>query len=92
MSVSERAGDIVLFGTLRDPDLLEIVLGCVADAQPVALADHRVFAAAGETFPLLLPCAGAQAEGLGDAVGLLETGRQVDQILAVLVESFAGSG
>lgn len=64
MSVSERAGDIVLFGTLRDPDLLEIVLGCVADAQPVALADHRVFAAAGETFPLLLPCAGAQAEGL----------------------------
>ncbi|WP_170157825.1 NUDIX domain-containing protein [Litoreibacter meonggei] len=56
--------DIVLFGTLRDPDLLEIVLGAVADAQPVSLADHRVFAAAGETFPLLFRCEGAQADGL----------------------------
>ena len=56
--------DIVLFGTLRDPELLEIVLGSVADAQPVVLAEHGVFAAAGETFPLLMPSEGGQAEGL----------------------------
>lgn len=57
-------GDIVLFGTLTDPELLEIVLGSVAVVQPVQLEDHRVFSAAGETFPLLLPCKGAKAEGL----------------------------
>ncbi|TDT77988.1 nudix-type nucleoside diphosphatase (YffH/AdpP family) [Litoreibacter halocynthiae] len=64
MNIIAATDDIVLFGTLTDPELLEIVLGAVADAQPVALADHRVFTAAGETFPLLLPCEGAQAEGL----------------------------
>ncbi|WP_298256565.1 NUDIX domain-containing protein [uncultured Litoreibacter sp.] len=55
---------IVLFGTLTDPDLLQIVLGAVADAQPVVLQDHAVFTAAGESFPLLLPSVGDQAKGL----------------------------
>ncbi|EPX80248.1 NUDIX domain-containing protein [Litoreibacter arenae] len=64
MSRAELASDIVLFGTLKDPELLEIVLGAVADAQPVALPDHGVFAAAGESFPLLWPEEDAQAEGL----------------------------
>jgi len=31
------AADVVLFGTLRDPELLDIVLGCVAQMQPVTL-------------------------------------------------------
>ena len=60
----DAVDDIVLFGTLRDPYLLKIVLGAVADAQPVALADYCVFSASGETFPLLLPSTGEQAEGL----------------------------
>lgn len=61
---------IVLFGTLRDPELLEIVLGRVADLQPVSLAGHGVFAAEGESFPLLAKADGAAQgvllEGLSD--------------------------
>ncbi|SFR50998.1 NUDIX domain-containing protein [Litoreibacter janthinus] len=64
MSQANIPTDIVVFGTLRDPELLQAVIGAVADAQPVALQDHGVFAAAGETFPLLLPIKGDQAEGL----------------------------
>ena len=62
--VTSAVQDIVIFGTLTDPELLEIVLGAVADAQPVSLADHAVYTAAGESFPLLLPAQGQQASGM----------------------------
>ena len=64
MSTPDVSGAVVVFGTLRDPELLEIVLGSVADGQPVSLANHGVFTAEHETFPLLMASAGQQAEGL----------------------------
>ncbi|MEP3345202.1 MAG: NUDIX domain-containing protein [Litoreibacter sp.] len=64
MTTRDMPADVVLFGTLTDPELLEIVLGDVAISQPVVLENHQVFTAAGESFPLLLPRDGVQAHGL----------------------------
>lgn len=64
MTARVRPTDIVLFGTLRDPKLLGVVLGTVADAQPVSLPGYGVFSAKGESFPLVFPVEAAHAEGL----------------------------
>lgn len=58
------AGGIVVFGTLRDPELLQIVLGRVAQMQPVQLPGMGVFFAKGELFPVLIDAPGSVAEGL----------------------------
>lgn len=54
----------MLFGTLRDPELLEIVLGRVAHLQPAYLSGHGVFVAEGQSFPLLAIADGAAEGGL----------------------------
>ncbi len=58
---------LFVYGTLRHIRLLEIVLGRGADAiemSPAQLADHAVFWAKGQSFPLLVAQNGAQASGL----------------------------
>lgn len=57
-------GGIVLFGTLRDPELLQIVLGRVAPLQPLRLAGMGVFFAKGALFPVLKEGPEDVAEGV----------------------------
>ncbi|RKF17262.1 NUDIX domain-containing protein [Roseovarius spongiae] len=58
---------LFFYGTLRDPELLRIVIGTDPDDMritPAVLPDHAVDWARGQSFPTLTPQAGAQAEGL----------------------------
>ncbi|WP_280512709.1 gamma-glutamylcyclotransferase [Tropicibacter naphthalenivorans] len=52
------------YGTLRHLPLLECVLGRVPDNAPAVLADHAVYWAQDEAFPVIAPQPGAQAKGL----------------------------
>ncbi len=56
--------DLFFYGTLRHPPLLEQVLGRVVDMQPASLADHAVYWARGEGFPLIRAEPGARATGV----------------------------
>lgn len=55
---------IFLYGTLRDPELYDIVAGGPLDARPGRLAGHRVVWAEGESFPLIIVETEAGADGL----------------------------
>ena len=58
--------DLFFYGTLRHTPLLTLVLGgeSRAQMQPARLADHAVFWAEGQAFPMIQPTAGATAEGV----------------------------
>ncbi|MGY6632738.1 MAG: NUDIX domain-containing protein [Alkalilacustris sp.] len=61
-----------LYGTLRHPPLLEVVLGRPVRLRSATLADHAVRWAEGESFPMILPAPGSEAvgvhvEGVSDA-------------------------
>ena len=56
---------LFFYGTLRDPDLLEIVLGYEpAGLRPARLKDHAVRWADRQSFPLIVEEQGAGAEGV----------------------------
>jgi ADP-ribose pyrophosphatase len=71
--------DFFFYGTLRDADVRRAVLGPAADALAVAparLAGYRCAPVAGGRFPVLVPEAGASAEGVVvDGVGLVAAAR-----------------
>ncbi len=55
------------FGTLRDRDVLAVVLGHRAPAAqftPAWLADHRLVKVRRQTYPMLLPAHGAEVQGV----------------------------
>jgi len=53
------------YGTLRDPELLAVVLGhSNAHLTPATLPNYAVFHAGAEPFPQILPKLGAEAKGL----------------------------
>ena len=54
---------IFLYGTLRDPDLFEIVAGTALVARPAVLPDHAALWAEGEGFPLIVERQGADQIG-----------------------------
>jgi ADP-ribose pyrophosphatase len=56
--------DFFFYGTLCHAPLLEVVLGRAVLAEPATLPGHRVFWAEGHAFPLILPEAGAVAQGV----------------------------
>lgn len=56
--------DLFFYGTLRDPGLLEIVLGRAADTTRAHLPEHAVVEAEGQSFPLLIAKENARAEGV----------------------------
>lgn len=54
-----------LFGTLCHPPLLQAVLGCAdVTARPASLPGHAVHWVRGANWPVMLPRAGSQTEGL----------------------------
>lgn len=55
---------VFLFGTLRDPDLLRVVLGAEPAVSAGVLADARVARAAGQSYPVLVSAKGQSAHGL----------------------------
>ena len=55
---------VFLFGTLRDLDLLEVVLGAAPDVVPATLPEARVARAAGQSYPVLAAAKGQRAQGL----------------------------
>ncbi len=55
---------VFLFGTLRDPDLLEVVLGAAPDTCDATLAGAHVARAAGQSYPVLVEAKGQTAQGL----------------------------
>ena len=56
--------DLFFYGTLRDPDLLRLVLGRDAVLMPADLPGYRAVWAEGESFPLLIGDAHARATGV----------------------------
>ncbi|MCV2875700.1 NUDIX domain-containing protein [Rhodobacteraceae bacterium XHP0102] len=55
--------DLALYGTLRDPDILKIVLGRAGGEMPSArLSGYRVAMVAGQHFPMIWPEAGAECD------------------------------
>ncbi len=60
----ESPRDLFVYGTLRDLDLLKIVLGRLPDAAQATLSDHGVFWAKDATYPMISPQKGLVAEGL----------------------------
>ncbi len=55
--------DLALYGTLRDPDILNIVLGRAEGDLPLTrLLDHRVAMVAGQHFPMIWPEDGADCD------------------------------
>lgn len=60
---------LFFFGSLRDPDLLEVVLGEPPPAPPIlaVLPDHTALRAAGYDFPVAVPRPGASLTGLAVA-------------------------
>ena len=55
---------VFLYGTLCDPALLEIVAGTRLETHPARLADHTVFWAKDQSFPIITHGAGQAATGL----------------------------
>ncbi len=55
---------VFVFGTLRDPDLLQVVAGGAVDAVPATLPGFRVARAEGQSFPILNERSRKEAEGL----------------------------
>ncbi|MEI4470835.1 NUDIX domain-containing protein [Frigidibacter sp. MR17.24] len=68
---------VFLYGSLRDPALLAVVVGRLPEVLPATLPDHAVRAAGDEAFPQILPEAGATARGLV-ALGL--TGDEIARL------------
>lgn len=64
MADGERPDGLLIFGTLRDPQLLEIVLGRVAEVQPIRVRDHGVFFAQGALYPVMTRTKGQVADAL----------------------------
>ena len=56
--------DFFFYGTLCHGPLLALVLGREVTPRPAELADHAVYLAEGEAFPLILPEAGSVAQGV----------------------------
>ena len=55
--------DLALYGTLRDPDILKIVLGRAGGEMPFArLSGYRVAMVAGQHYPMIWPEGGADCE------------------------------
>ncbi|MCH2164719.1 MAG: gamma-glutamylcyclotransferase [Marinovum sp.] len=54
---------LFLFGTLRDPNLLEIVAGERCETHPATLLGYDTRAVEGEVFPILVKDTGATADG-----------------------------
>ncbi|MEM7470103.1 MAG: gamma-glutamylcyclotransferase [Pseudomonadota bacterium] len=63
MGLAARPG-LFLFGTLRDPELLQHVAGGSVRVVPASLLGHRVARADGQSFPVLVLADGSRAEGL----------------------------
>ncbi|WP_083687076.1 NUDIX domain-containing protein [Roseovarius nanhaiticus] len=59
-----RVEDIFLYGTLRDTELRNIVLGAEAPVIQAILPDHAVFWAEGQIYPTIVNQSGAAAPGL----------------------------
>lgn len=58
-------GALFFYGTLRDPELLQIVLGhAPSGLRPARLADHAVRWAEGQSFPMIVGEPGGVAEGV----------------------------
>ena len=55
---------VFLFGTLRDLNLLEVVLGAAPDVSAAELPGARVARAKGQSYPLLVAAEGQNAQGL----------------------------
>ncbi|WP_425090937.1 gamma-glutamylcyclotransferase [Tropicimonas sp. S265A] len=55
---------LFVFGTLRDPELLALVLGRSVKTDRAHLQDHAVFRVQGAEFPICVPSPGKRAEGL----------------------------
>ena len=58
---------LFFYGTLRDPDLLRIVMGdgaAGASIQDAVMPGYAVYWAAGQSFPFITPDAQAQAQGI----------------------------
>ena len=55
---------LFLYGTLCDLDLLEIVAGEHLSTEPASLADHAVFWADGQSFPVIVRSRGAITHGI----------------------------
>lgn len=58
---------LYFYGTLRDRELLRLVLDREVDdlrIEPAAAVDHAARVVVGETFPVLVPAPGASAEGV----------------------------
>ncbi|NNJ67115.1 MAG: NUDIX domain-containing protein [Boseongicola sp.] len=55
---------VFLYGTLCDPELLEIVAGEVVEQTPATFADHRVFWAKDQSFPIVTKGSDKPAHGL----------------------------
>jgi len=57
--------NLFFYGTLCDPDLLRIVIGrSDAGLEPASLADHAVYWAGEEAFPMIVKAPGETAQGL----------------------------
>ena len=56
--------DFFFYGTLCHAPLLDRVLGRSVPTRPAVLADHAVFLAQDQAFPLILPQPGGQAHGV----------------------------
>ncbi|QMU58977.1 MAG: NUDIX domain-containing protein [Boseongicola sp.] len=56
--------NLFLYGTLRDPELLGIVAGSSPSGRQATLADHAVFWAKGEAFPIIASQPGSHTEGI----------------------------
>lgn len=59
--------DYFFFGTMRDRDVFELVVGrrvADADMEPAALPGYRLARAIDESYPALLPHAGGRIEGV----------------------------
>ena len=59
--------DYFFFGTMRDRDVLELVVGrrvADADREPATLPGYRLARAIDESYPALVPHAGGRIEGL----------------------------
>ncbi|QIE44934.1 NUDIX domain-containing protein [Pseudohalocynthiibacter aestuariivivens] len=58
---------LFFYGTLRDPELMQIVMGSASEGVVITdalLQDHAVYWANGQSFPTIEVCAGAKAPGV----------------------------
>lgn len=66
--------NLFFYGSLRDPELLDIVLGedqSSVEITPATLSDHNVFWAKGQGFPMIAAANGQELQGVA-ALGLTE--------------------